>query len=265
MRPPSSEADRLTRRSLFGEVAEDYAAVRPGYPGVVADWIGERVPLGAATRILEIGCGAGQATRLLGGRGCRITALEPHPALAAIARRGLDALAVRIVEAAFEDFVGEPGSFDLVLAAASFHWLDPATRCRDSARLLRPGGGLAIVYSDHPAPYTGFFSRVQSVYQAVAPALLRPASAAPDGNPFLRELEECGDFDRIETRSVDWSRDYGRDDYLRLLNTYSDHRRLDGGIRRELFEAIGRLIDADFGGHVVRPYRTMLHLALRRD
>lgn len=263
MRAPADNADRLARRLVFGEAAEDYAAVRPGYPAAVLDWIATHVPLGPETRILEIGCGPGKATRLFAERGCRITALEPDPALADIARRELDEERVRVVEARFEDLRPRPPDCDLVLCAASFHWLDPATRCRDCASMLRPGGGLAVLYNAHPAPYRGFFERAQPIYREVAPTALRDPTATDDQDPLLTELRQSREFGLVVSHSLEWSREYSRDEYLRLLNTYSDHRRLDADRRAMLFDRLGRLIDAEYGGSVIRPYRSVLHLAVR--
>jgi len=89
-------------------------------------------------RVLEIGCGTGQATVPLAERGYRIVAVELGTDMAAVARRNLAAFdAVEVVTAAYEEWPlpGEP--FDVVFSATAFHWIDPAVRVSKSADALR--------------------------------------------------------------------------------------------------------------------------------
>ena len=62
-----------------------------------------------------------------------------------IPRRSVPADAPRAGSASFEDYAAPEGSFDLIISAAAFHWIDPEVRFGKSARLLRPGGWLAVV------------------------------------------------------------------------------------------------------------------------
>jgi SAM-dependent methyltransferase len=62
-----------------------------------------------------------------------------------LARRQLAGSAVRFEVASFEEFEAEPGSFDLIVSATAFHWIDPDVAWSKSARLLRPGGWLAVL------------------------------------------------------------------------------------------------------------------------
>ena len=80
---------------------------------------------------------------------------------------------------------------------------------------------------------------------------------------IVQELESSGGFAEVHRRSHDWSRTYDRDLYLKLLNTYSDHRLLPDDALVALRRELSYLIDAEFGGVVDRPYRTELVLALR--
>jgi cyclopropane fatty-acyl-phospholipid synthase-like methyltransferase len=76
-------------------------------------------------RILEIGCGAGQATVPFARRGYRILCVELGENLAAVARRRLAAYPqVEVRTGAFEDWPEERSAFDLTVSAEAFHWLD---------------------------------------------------------------------------------------------------------------------------------------------
>jgi SAM-dependent methyltransferase len=58
---------------------------------------------------------------------------------------GADGLPVVPVHAAAEDTGLEGGAFDLVVLADALHWVDTDRGGREVARLLAPGGALAVV------------------------------------------------------------------------------------------------------------------------
>src|SRR5262249_45530902 len=134
------EQERLARRMTFDAAAGAYDAVRPGYPARLVNALIMRAGLGSASKVLEIGCGTGQLTRDLVPTGCAIVCLEPSSELARFARRNLSQFPkVRIREDPFERFEVVAATFDLVVAATSFHWVDPETRCDKACRALRSG------------------------------------------------------------------------------------------------------------------------------
>src|SRR6187549_3838365 len=81
------EAGRL--RVTFDEDAERYDRARPGYPTAVFDDLLALAGLGPGARVLEIGCGTGQATVPLAERGCEVVAVELGAQMAAVARSNL--------------------------------------------------------------------------------------------------------------------------------------------------------------------------------
>ncbi|MFE3449822.1 class I SAM-dependent methyltransferase [Nonomuraea sp. NPDC059194] len=241
-------------RRIFDEDALLYDRARPGYPAELFT----RIPVGS--RVLEIGCGTGQATRGLLARGCRVTAVELGPSLAALARERMPS--VEVVNADFETWLpAEP--YDVVFAATAFHWLDPATRVAKARAALRPGGMLATVATHHVAGGTeAFFAEVQECYERFDPATppdlrLSPASAIPhDGEPMPGFAAPA--FERWE-----WELTYTTETYLDLLSTYSNHRALPA--RADLLACIGSLITTRYGGQVVKRYLTELRTATAKD
>src|SRR5205823_4281853 len=69
-----------------------------------------------------------------------------------------------------------------------FHWIDPRLRYAKSARLLRPGGALAVLETQHVLPPDGdpFFAEVQADYDEVDP---RPDNRPPPPPDEVAALE----------------------------------------------------------------------------
>jgi len=126
--------------------------------------------LSRGDRNLEIGCGTGQATLPLAARGLAITAVELGPALADRARARVQPFrTVEVVTSAFEDWREPAQPFRAVVAVNSLHWVDPDQRYTKPARLLVPGGAMAVAtcHWARPADADPFFFDVQEDYQAV--------------------------------------------------------------------------------------------------
>lgn len=264
MTEPSAERLRRT----FDEDAERYDRARPGYPPSVFDDLAELASVGPGCRVLEIGCGTGQATVPLSERGCEIVAVELGPRMAAVARRNLARFPrVQIVTAAFEEWPLPPEPFDAVVSATAFHWLDPAVRVAKATEALRPGGALATIATHHVAGGTrAFFVDVQDCYERRDPATplgLRLPTAAEI--PFRsEELARSGQFGPAQFRRYEWELGYSTGAYLDVLLTYSGHRALEPAARRQLLDCIADLIDRRFGGRIVKRYLTELRVAHRR-
>jgi SAM-dependent methyltransferase len=217
--------------------------------------------------MLEIGCGSGQATIPFAERGCSIVALEPSPRLGDIAVLRLEPYHnVAILRESFEEFETTE-LFDAVLAATSFHWLDPITRIEKCASHLEENGALIVMTNQHPRPYSGFFKAVQSVYRRHVSAWGGSDAGWNTGvacDELLNAIARGDLFATVGIELFEWTRCYKRERYLDLLRTYSDHRCLGAARLEPLLAEIGDLIDDDYGGQVTRPYRTAVHVARRR-
>lgn len=134
-----------TRGLLFDSVAEEYDRVRPGYPAALVDAACSIAGLASGSRVVEVGCGTGKLTVLLAERGLRVEAVDPGAELVEIARRLVASSSVRFHVARFEDVQLPAGAFGAVFSATAFHWVDPAVGWAKAARLLRPGGVLALL------------------------------------------------------------------------------------------------------------------------
>jgi SAM-dependent methyltransferase len=255
---------RQRLRATFNEDAELYDRARPRYPSQLFADLTRFAP---SARVLEIGCGTGQATLPLAQRGHRVTAVELGDAMAAVARHRLRAYPdVEIVTALFEDWPLPPDPYDMVFAATSFHWLDPEVRTAKAARALRTGGALAIVRTEHVAGGTEeFFAEVQKCYERFDPATppgLRLAKAA-DLPPGGAEADASGWFAPAVCRRYEWEVPYTSAEYRNLLLTYSGHRALDPAARAALLSCVTGLIDRDFGGRIAKRYLAELQISVK--
>jgi SAM-dependent methyltransferase len=197
-------------------------------------------------------------------------AIELGANLAAAARSNLAAYPhAEVVVAAFEDCPLTEESFDLVIAATSFHWIDPAVRYAKSARVLRPGGALAPFRNEHVATERdgGFFAAVQAVYERVVPAWARayPGLPRPDEVPDTEaeQIAASGLFGPVMSCRYSWEAEYDTASFVNLLNTYSDHRSLPPATRARLFDGVAEFIDKRYGGRIVKSYLALLYVARR--
>lgn len=256
-------------RTVFDEVAALYDAIRPGYPAALYDDIRDVAGLPDGGDILEIGCGTGQATLPFAQRGYHICCVELGADLAAIARRKLAPYPQAEVRlGAFETVPLAEASFDLIISATAFHWVDPASYPK-LAHVLRPGGSVALFWNKHiVGPVDrGFFSRTQPLYREYAPELYGTGKGPPTADELPDEsaaLAATGLFGNFTVRRYPWVERYDATSFLSLLDTYSDHRALPAERRKRLYEGIAALIDGEFSGEIAKQYLTVLYTAQRR-
>jgi SAM-dependent methyltransferase len=252
-------------KKTFDRDAALYDRARPGYPDQLFDDLFVIAGLKSDARVLEIGCGTGQATRPLARRGCRLVCVELGPNLAAVARRNLAEFPhVEVVTAAFETWDSPAANFDLVFAATSWHWLDPAVRYEKAARLLKPGGALAIVSSAHavPADVDPFFSAIQPCYEALGAGFDDWPPPPPDEVADARpDIEGSGLFVSVRVKRYVWTIDYDAEQYIDLLNTASDHIVMEAAKRNLLFAEMRRLINARPDRQIRKHCLSILHVA----
>jgi SAM-dependent methyltransferase len=217
--------------------------------------------------VVEVGCGTGQATLALAGRGLTITCVELGGRLAAIALRNLESFPqVDVVVADFELWEPPRRDYDAVVSFNAFHWIDPARRYELAARLLRPGAALAFVEPSHVVPAGGdpIFLEMQEDYRAVG-LLGDDGPPPPEQVTDLREeIEASGLFDDVVVHRHLFTGTYTTDEFIALMETASDHRLLPDDIRDELNRRKRRRIEARPARNVEMTHLAVLHVARRR-
>lgn len=249
--------------SVFDRDPATYEAVRPSYPARLVDDVIALSQLPKGGRILEVGCGTGQATRLFAARGYRITAVEPGAALAAAMHVRVPSAEVRIGR--FEELPLER-EYALVISATAWHWIDPTRGYARAHDVLVPGGALALFWNEHVRgdDDVGFFDATQDLYERAGMSRhrLQPCAALRDRTP---EIVKSGHFGDVVRRQYPWRAEYDAITYARLLGTYSDHLRLAADVRAPLLDGIAALIDTRFGGRIAKHYVADLYVARVRD
>ena len=133
--------ETLSRASSFGPVADAYERGRPSFPREAAAWLVGQEP----ATVLELGAGTGKLTRELVALGHDVHATDPDPAMLKVLSRHLPD--TRVSEAGAEELPVPDRSVDVVVAAQSFHWFDHDRALPEIARVLRPGGHLALLWN----------------------------------------------------------------------------------------------------------------------
>lgn len=219
--------------------------------------------------MLEVGCATGIATRPLAERGFNVVCVELGEDLARVAEGSLAAYPqVQVIHADFESWV-PTGTFDLLIAATSWHWLDPDLRYQRAWEALRSGGHLAFWSATHVFPDHGdrFFREIQDVYEQIGEGLAPDASWPRPGElpDSLEEIERSGLFSDAIALQFDWEIVYGPDGYIDLLDTFSGHIAMAQWQRDRLYGEIRRRLAERPDGRLSRGWGAVLHVARRRD
>jgi SAM-dependent methyltransferase len=257
--------DRLSLesgRTIFGADVAGYHRVRVDYPAALYAAIAARLGDAPLDSIAEIGPGTGIASvQLLQLGPRRLVGFEPDLALAAHLRHTVPAM--EVVDC---DFVAADvsGPFDLVAAAACFHWLDPQPALAKIGRMVRPGGCVALWWNVYREDGIG-----DDFAQAVLPLLENVALPPSEGGVghysldwkrHIAQLTDAGFVDptfTIYRRARMLTPQMASD----LYASFSFIRALEPGRRETLLASIADIVSDRFGGLAPSIIVTPLYLA----
>jgi SAM-dependent methyltransferase len=169
----------------FPSVADSYERGRPDYTAATIGALMAELRLHPGAPVLDLAAGTGKLTRALLAAGLDVLAVEPQDALRErlIANVGGE----RVHEGLAEDIPLPDDAVEAVTVADAFHWFDHARALREIARVLRPGGGLAVIGT---IPDWSSASWSQEVGSLLAD--LRPRHPNFDGPPWQESVRADG-------------------------------------------------------------------------
>jgi len=244
--PPATEPHRHRQMAEgFGNDAERYDRTRPRYPDELVQRIVRAAP---GTDVLDVGCGTGIAARQFQTAGCTVLGVEPDARMACFAReRGLE-----VEVATFEDWAANGRTFDTVIAAQAWHWIDPRAGAAKAAQVLRPGGRLAIFWNafNLPEPIT---QALAEVYRRVVPdSPINFQDRRPPREMYAmmaaRTVEgatTAGGFGDVEQFEIDWRQAYTKAEWLDMMPTQGILTQLPQDKLAEVLAHVGAAIPAD--------------------
>jgi SAM-dependent methyltransferase len=246
----------------FGEDAERYDRTRPRYPDAMVERI---VAASPGRDVLDVGCGTGIAARAFQAAGCTVLGVEPDRRMAEFAHgRGLE-----VEVATIEDWDPAGRTFDAVVAGTTWHWVDPVAGAAKAARVLRPGGRLALFWNVAQMP-PALADAAAEAARRVLPDLPVIGAGLKGGldayQPILTKaadgIREVGGFSEPEQWRFDWEQHYTRDEWLDVMPTQGILTRLQPDQLADVLAAAGAAIDA-MGGGFTMPYGTGVVTAVR--
>jgi SAM-dependent methyltransferase len=239
-------------QNVFGSAAASYDAARPGYHddlvGAVLRYAGP-----SHRTAVEVGAGTGKATVRFAAAGVEMVCVEPDPKMADVLRANVAGLAnVGVEVCAFEDWSPGDRRFDILLAATSWHWVDPVRRWALAADALKPDGVVAL-----------FWNPLGVVDPAVHADLARlnprdtdlASDFGPDAGDWddryamwpAAELEKDPRFRDVRTVRFREEVIYETADYVKLLDSTSTYRRLAPADRESALAAIAQVVQSHGG------------------
>jgi len=186
---PEPDEDRRTSWTAE-EAAVVYDRSRPAYAPAGLDFA--LLPLAGLTspRVLDLAAGTGQVTRLLLARGLDVVAVEPAPGMRKVLEH--NTRAARVLAGTAEEIPLPDGSVHLVTVGQAFHWFDLERALPELARVLRPGGTLALLYNSRDDSVAW----VRALSDLVGdPERADHVSTTPELDPY--ELDPPFEFDGV--------------------------------------------------------------------
>ena len=236
----------------FQQGADAYERGRPGYPGEAVQWLWRELRLGPGRTVLDVAAGTGKLTRELVPSGATVIAVEPISAMRAVLER-------LVPEATALDGIAEAlpvadQCVDAIVVASAFHWFDAAAATAEFARVLRPGGRLALLWNRRRADQPLH----QAVDEVIEPYRRRPPR--PGRDKWRKPLESAGVFRPVAEREVPFEQILDVDRFIDRFTSISYVAALPDGERAWVSERLRELAAGAAGQSLHLGYETEMYL-----
>jgi len=224
----------------FGNSAREYELGRPRWPEELIDRVAGELELGSDATVLDLGAGTGKLTRDLVPRFGRVIAVEPDDAMRAVLEEGVPE--AESLAGSAEAIPLPDASVDAVFTAEAFHWYASDESVGEIVRVLRPRGGLVILWNldfgDPDPPMGEEVDRVIDVAFAKggAPGIGKVLSG------FWREPIAKGPFEPLQESEVERTVTRTRDQWLANMLSVSSIAALSDADREEFAARLHELV-----------------------
>jgi SAM-dependent methyltransferase len=221
----------------FAEVTGAYERGRPEYAPAVVGAIAAELSIPAGAPVLDLGAGTGKLTRALLSVGLDVVAVEPQSSLREVLAAGIGGERVR---EGFAEAIPLPdAAVAAVTVADAFHWFDHKPALAEIGRVLRPGGGLAVLST---APDWGGASWAHEVGTLMA--ALRPEHPHYDGPPWQDAVRAGGNWTALREIRVTASQPVLPESFVDYIASISWMASLPEDQRVETLAQISAIISA---------------------
>src|SRR3954447_17815491 len=191
-----SEKDRY--RLSFGSVAEAYERARPLYAVEALEWLQERLPL---RRVLDVAAGNRKLSRQLDALGADVVAVEPDEHMRSVFARVLPE--IELLAGSAEELPLADASADVATVAQAFHWFDLERALPELHRVIRPGGGIAVLWNEWDDDDERIHALNEIVNRRRPSEIVNSWDAHPLTGSPLFENRELRKFTHVETIDAD--------------------------------------------------------------
>lgn len=148
----------------FAAAGSSYEQGRPDYPPEVVAALVDHLGLTEHSRLLDVAAGTGKLTRCFVGR-AQLLAAEPAAEMRAEFSRIQPG--IPIVDAVAEALPFPDSDLDAITVGTAFHWFDGPAALREFHRVLKPGGGLGLVWlqRDETVPWVAELVQLVDTYR----------------------------------------------------------------------------------------------------
>jgi SAM-dependent methyltransferase len=221
--------------TAFAEVAGAYERGRPEYPAEAVRWLVGYEPCD----VVDLGAGTGKLTRGLVALGHRVVGVEPLTEMRGELERAVPG--ARALAGSAEAIPLPDGTADVVTTGQAFHWFDHELALPEIARVLRPGGRLALVWNsrDDRDPWMARLSGIIG-------------NETVQESDVLPVLDRSGVFAPVESARFSYEQTHDREGLVDLVLSRSYGAKLEPVEREPILDAVVRLYDETAGPGGVR-------------
>ena len=250
-------SDRIhdTAAAGFSAGSDAYDRGRPSYPQESVDLIVDEFGINPATTVVDLAAGTGKFTALLVPSGARVVAVEPVAEMRETLARTVPG--VEVHDGTAENMPFADRFAGVVTVAQAFHWFDPGDALAEMARVLEPGGGLALLWNrrDESVPWVRQMSEVLRWHEF--------AQSDYDQVDWRAVIAESGLFADVERTTFTYEQDLDRDGLAERVRSVSYIAAKEPDERDQLVQKVLQLVD-DKPERFPLPYNTLVFWCRKR-